>query len=392
MPEQTEMFTGMPRHVREAAENARAAEVAAAAGLMANAPAAPQAAAPAIVSEPANKTDGQQQPPAEPVAKIDGGAAATDGGNKEPSIDELKVKLAEAEALVTDQRNRLRRHHGQQRAAREAMEQEVANLKAELAKRDATTSAKTGSVTDDAILLRNGFTQDELDDMNEREKRIAAKPLRRVEEEGQRFASERDEMRRTISERGASTKASAFDTSIEDERPGFLAATQRGSESDADWALFGSEVNPDSATGLTWKETLETARKVGDKATVLRIADLFAKDAGLSFRVSGAQAPVRAAAATRVDVPPRRVMPSSGPAAPSQETSLPPDATTTKRTYPKSYEERFMQVSAARQGSTFRPFSVSAGGLTKTFNSLKDMERERDELLDAADEGRITRG
>lgn len=382
------VMSGMPRHVREAAENAKTSEMTAAAGLN------PGASVVTVTDVPAEATQvpaGQQQPPADRGA-ADGqqpeGAVVTDDKPKEMSITELKERLEEIEKENLDYRNRLRRHQGQQRVAREAMEREVASLKAELAKRDSDTGpAKIES--DDAFLIRNGYSQEEIDDMRDIDKKIACRTLRKVEETSKSFSQERDEIKRSLSERKGQGKLSAVDAAVEESRPGFLASIQAGSDSEADWSLFGSEVNPDSATGLTWKETLDIARKVGDKATILRVADLFAKDARLSFKPSSAKAE---AGATRVEVPVRRVMPSSGPSVPIVETASRDDANASKRTYARSYSERFHQTAASRQGSTFRPFTITAGGTSKTFNTIKEMEKERDALLDAADEGRIVKG
>jgi hypothetical protein len=390
MSDSTEM-SGLPSHVRLADEAAAQAE----GEIMGQQqqPPASQSAVPASPStvESTSTAQGQQQAPAESTAQAAGETPVTDAGAKELTAEELKAKVAELEAIAVDQRNRLRRHHGQQRVAREAMEQEVANLKAELAKRDARKpSGEPADDADEAVLLRNGFTQAELDEMNPLAIKVAARPLRKVEEAARTSTADRDEIRRSISSRAGSERLNAADAAIEAERPGFLAAIQKGSEEEADWAVFSSEVNPASSMGLTWKETLETARKVGDTATVLRVADLFARDARLSFTASG-QAP-RAATATRVDVPPRRVMPSAGPAAPTPAAAPTADATRDTSTYPNSYIEAFFQKAARLQGAEFRPFTIAAGGITKRFATIQESEREYALLQDAADEGRTRRG
>jgi hypothetical protein len=394
MPEET-VITGMPRHVVEAAENARRAEAAAAAGLNVRPPSQAPAAMPNEAAETA-ATTGEQQPPAGQAdtgtPAPDVAVATDDASTTQETPEQSKAKIAELEALVKDQRDRLRRHHGQQRAAREGIEKEVSNLKAEIARLQAQAEKAPSVDTDDAVLVRNGYTQDEVNELTSSEKLIAARAMRKSEETTRGFATEREQLQQAMASRTGQDRLNAADSAIDTARPGFLAAIKQGSDVEADWSLFSSEVNPDSATGLTWKETLDHARKVGDKATVLKVADLFAKDAGLAFKADAAPASSDSTAAVRVEVPQRRVMPSSGPAAPTGDQAPSADTTASKRTYPRSYAEKFYSVAATRQGVTFAPFTISAGGTSKTFQTIKEMEREREALLDAGDDGRITRG
>ena len=129
--------------------------------------------------------------------------------------------------------------------------------------------------------------QSEIDDLTAGEKLIASRSMRKAEETNRGFATEREKIMQAMASRTGQERLNAADAAIDAARPGFLAAIKPGSDLEDDWSDFGSEVNPDSATGLTWKETLDHAHKVGDKATVLKVADLFAKDAGVAFKADG---------------------------------------------------------------------------------------------------------
>lgn len=377
-------MTGMPSHVVAAMEAALKQE-------KQFADAQPrQAAAPAEASVPAPVADSNGGQQAEGSVPAPDGA---EGSDQQPTqtddVNALNARIAELEAMDLDKRNRLRRLQGQQRVSRQQMEDEVKNLKAQIKRMEEEQTAAPKADDSAAILLRNGFTQEEIDDMSPTEIKREARAFRANEELRRSLLAQREDLDRRLTERQNAGKVSAADAAIEQARPGFLDAIKSGSENEADWQLFSSDVNPDSDAGLTWGETLAHARKVGDRATVLRVADLFAKDAGIKFTAATASA---STSATRVDVPPRRVMPSSGPAAPASPASSTEDTTASSVRYTQSYAEEFFNRTAPLRGGTFRPITISKGGRSKSFQTEKAMEREYQALLLAAEEGRIDRG
>ena len=392
MPEDTDQVD-MPRHVREAEARAREFEEAAAKQAAsqnqtaANAPASPDA------STPTGKQQPSEQPgaPAAQADPADATPAATPAEQPAETVESLKAMLADANALLTDFRNRQRRRWGQTQAERENKDREMQNLKDHIARLEAQQAGAAGRVDDDkAVLLRNGVTEADMEDMSEREIHMEARRWKAVEATKNDLAAERERLRASMETNTKATRLKGVDAEVESLRPGFLAATQPGSDYEAEWDDFGSLENPDSATGATWKKSLAAARETGNKAEIIRIADLFAKDAGIAFGAQTAGGASRVAGADRVAVPPQRVMPSSGPALPSFTPAPPPDATP-KRTYPRAYVEKFLSQSPIRQGSTFRPFTVSAGGITKTFSTDQEREQEYQALLLAGEEGRIAR-
>ena len=315
--------------------------------------------------------------------------------NAEPATDEspeaMKAQIADMKNLLKEQRDQLRRHHGRQRAAQLQKEETIKNYQAQIKHLEEMQTADQPSAdSDDALLKRNGFTPEEIDDMSSGEKQRTVRITRRTEQIERGVASQREDMDRRFQEKQTAGRISTADAAIELARPGFLAAIKPDSENFADWDVFSSDENPDSDAGLTWAQTLEHARKVGDRATITRIADLFAKDAGISFSQSSANG--FDSRASRVDIPSRRVMPSSGPAAPTSHASSRGDVEPAGQRYPQSYLEAFTARSAPLRGGTFRSFTVSSGGRTRAFTTEKAMEREREALLTAADEGRIDRG
>ena len=190
MPEATEQIPDMPRHVREAEDRARQDEERRAAAQAAQ---AVPAAAPAA-SEPAPVTDGRQQPQAEPS---NAAPAATDGadvtttGQEPETLEQLKAQLAEKDAQLLENRNRLRRLYGRTNVQHETKDREIENLKGRIAQLE-TQGATAPSAEDDKVVLkRNGATQEEIDEMTEREIRQEARRWKAIEADLRTLAAER---------------------------------------------------------------------------------------------------------------------------------------------------------------------------------------------------------
>jgi hypothetical protein len=329
---------------------------------------------------------GTQPTQSAPAAEAQPGNQRTETAGAD-DVAALKAKVKELELQLTDADNRLKTHYGRQRKLAEDKNAEAAMYKAEIETlRTQIKEASPKADGDDAVLLANGWTQDELDDASEREKSRAAKTFRKVEAERRALEERISSIDKRVTTTTGNERLNAMDTAINTMFPGFLSAIKRDGRFDMEWSMFASEDNPDSSENLTYGESFNQARKLGNRDGALRIVALFAKKhPRLSLKAEDG------ASEGSVDIPPLRMMPSSGPAPQVAGTMSQNAAEPRKASYARSYVMAFHKQ-AAKRNECFSPFTVELGnGRTKTFSTKDAMLRERDALDTAADEGRVLR-
>ena len=377
-------LSGMPIHVREKAR--KAAEQDAAITAIAEERQRQIDAANQSSNQPAPQPQDGTQPPsqtppaaeAQPVEPV---APTANGGN---DMAALKGRIGELEAQLTEAENRLKTHYGRQRKLAEDRAAEVATLKEQIAALQAQSTAGTPEAnSDEAVLRADGWTENEIDDATGSEKARAARMVRKAQADRKALEDRIASIDKRVAGATGNERLNAMDTAINAVYPGFLAAIKRDGKADVEWSIFASEPNSDSSEGLTFGDTFEQARKLGNREAALRVIALFAKaNPRLSFQAAPGTD------AGRVDIPPLRLMPGSGPA-PQTPAPSPADTAPQKVRYPEAYSTAFHRLAAKRQGNNFQPFTVEGGGRTKTFNTLQEMMREKDALMEAADEGRL---
>ncbi len=375
-------MTGMPIHVRVKQRQAVEAEqqqVEAASVRPSEAAAVPPAAdaVPPATGEEA----------AHVVASPDGEKQITVAQSE---YEALKAEVTALKFVNQKQKERLNTGYGRQRAVNERLQREKDELAAqvaELAKRKPDASA--GAETDEDVLRRAQWTQEEIDELTPTQIKREARKERERETEKRAMEQRLAELNGKVAGKdagdSAAARASALDAAIEAKFPGLLKSIRRGGDADVDWSIFREEVNPDSDENLTNGECYDLARKVGNRGSALAIIERFATDNGLTAQAVGS-AP---GGEHVVDVGNRNLMPAAGPAVtPSASARNNADADE-KPTFKQTYVDAFMAKFALHQGSAFRPFAVSAGGVQKVFRTLKDAEKEDAAINDAWDDSRV---
>ncbi len=368
-------MSGMPIHVRNKARLAAEQD--------------------ALITQAAEQRKAQQsqphQPAVENVPVEQNGTQPTDevqeveedNGNDDMSA--LKREIEELKLQLVDSDNRLKTHYGRQRKLAEVKAQEVSNLTAKIEALESQLS-KTGSKTntDEDVLRAHDWTDEDIADSTSSQIARAARECRKRDAELAEMRDKVDSINKRVSTTSVNDRMTSIDLAINATYPGFLSAIKRDGKADMEWSMFADETNPDSSENLTFGETYEQAKKLGNRDAVLQVVKKFVKaHPHLSLKDSEGEN-------GSVDVPPLRLMPSSGPA-PTVNGVSSQDGKPTKRSYPIGYSTAFHRKAAKLQGDLFQPFTISASGVTKTFKTEKDMMRERDALLDAADEGRLIR-
>jgi hypothetical protein len=340
--------------------------------------------------------------PVQTVATADAGEVpATDAGEtgqaqpaeavsaSEPAEDVavLKQKLTELEFVNKKQKERLNTGYGRQRAVNERLAKEIETLRAENARLAALKSAESGSAaeeSDEAVLKRADWTQEEIDEASPSEIKRTARMIRKQEADRKALEDRLAALGKQGVAETAAVKTSAIDAAIDAKFPGVRDAMKRGGDADVDWNIFRDEPNPDSEDGKTNGECYDEARKLGNRMAAVGIIEQFVKDNNLPFGGS-----VESTSGRAVEVPPRRLMPSSGPAVPESASSTTSADTDTKRTFKQSYIDAFTAKYARNQGGSFRPFVVNVGGAQTVFKTLKDAEQEDAAISDAFDNSRV---
>jgi len=342
------------------------------------------------------------EPPVQTVATTDAGKvpATDDGAPKQaqpaqavtvsdPAEDvaSLKQKLTELEFVNKKQKDRLNTGYGRQRAVNERQAKEIETLRAENARLAAQKSADAGTPaaeSDEAVLKRAEWTQEEIDEASPSEIKRNARMVRKLESDRKALEDRLSEMGNKGGEGAAVVKTSAIDAAIDAKFPGVRDAMKRGGNADVDWNIFRDEPNADSDDGKTNGECYDEARKLGNRTAALGIIERFVADNDLPFGGKVADATTRT-----VDVPPRRLMPSSGPAVPESASSTTSADKDTQRTFKQTYIDAFTAKYARNQGGAFRPFAVNVGGVQTVFKTLKDAEQEDAAISDAFDNSRV---
>jgi hypothetical protein len=371
-------MTGLPIHVRVKAQAANEQDAAIAAAAEERQRQL-QAAPPMDASEPTpqNGTQPQnQEPPAEtqPDATRTGAASSEDSAALKGKVVELETQLADAE-------NRLKTHYGRQRKIAEDKANEIAAARAEIEALKSQISQASPEVNSDEKVLRaHGWTDEDFSEATPRQITREAANARKLDAMRGELESKIQATGRTAT---ASAHLNAMDSAINAAYPGFTEAIRRDGSADIEWSIFASEQNPDSSESLTFGETFDQAKKLGNREAALRVIALFVKqNPRLSFKDT------TGVANQRVDIPPLRLMPSSGPA-PVFPGSANQDANATpKPRYSVGYALAFAKKAAMRQ-DVFKPFTVDYNGKSKTFSTKEAMMREREALDAAGDEGRL---
>ena len=373
-------MTGLPIHVRvkaQAAKEQDAMLVEAAEQRKRQLQATPTLDA----SEPTPQ-DGTQPTNQEPTVETQADAMRPGAAGAEDS-ETLKGKIAELESQLSDAENRLKTHYGRQRKIAEDKANEIAAARAEIELLRSQISQAKPEVNDDEKVLRaHGWTDEDFSEATPRQMAREAGNARKLDAMRGELESKIQATGRTAT---ASDRMTAMDTAINAAYPGFMQAIKRDGRADIEWSMFASEVNPDSSEDLTFGETFEQAKKLGNRDAALRVIALFAKqNPRLSFKDA------TGATDARVDIPPLRLMPSSGPA-PQLPGSGNQDASVQQKPrYSVGYALAFARKAAKNQ-SVFAPFKVDYNGKTKTFSTKEAMMREREALDLAGDEGRLIR-
>lgn len=187
-------------------------------------------------------------------------------------VSELKGKVKELELQLTDAENRLKTHYGRQRKLAEDRTAEVANLQTEIAAlRGQIKETSPKADGDDAVLLANGWTQEDVDDASEREKSRAAKTFKKVDAERRSLEDRIASIDKRVVMTSGNERQNAMDAAISAAFPGFLSAIKRDGRVDMEWSMFASEDNPDSSESLTYGNLLT---KHGNSETAKRLSAL----------------------------------------------------------------------------------------------------------------------
>ena len=373
-------MTGLPIHVRVKAQNANEQD----AMLLAAAEQRQRQmqANPTLDASEPTAQDGTQPTNQVPPAETQTDATRPGADGNEDSAA-LKGKITELESQLSDAENRLKTHYGRQRKLAEDKANEIAAARAEIEALRSQISEVTPTVNSDEKVLRaHGWTDEDFSEATPRQIAREAGNARKLDAMRGELESKIQATGRTAT---ASDRMTAMDSAINAAYPGFMQAIKRDGRADIEWSMFASEANPDSSEDLTFGETFEQAKKLGNRDAALRVVALFAKqNPRLSFKDATGSTD------QRVDIPPLRLMPSSGPA-PQLPGSGNQDASTQQKArYSVGYALAFARKAAKNQ-SVFAPFKVEFNGKTKTFSTKEAMMRERDALDAAGDEGRLIR-